>query len=158
MNWNTNTKKLVAKANQRMFFIRKLKSFSVCNDILFLFYQSVIQSIITSCIIVWYGNLRAQDIRKLERVTKVASKTIGLDVKTVRSIFETAIVSKLRAIMQNPTHPLHDSVVVNRSGRIRPLPPKQSVLGGRFYLMHVTCLTLRLRDNLCLLKVISTRF
>ena len=37
MNWNTYTQKLVAKANQRMFFIRKLKSFSVCNDILFLF-------------------------------------------------------------------------------------------------------------------------
>ena len=99
MNWNTNTQKLVAKANQRMFFIRKLKSFSVGNDILFLFYQSVIQSIITSCIIAWYGNLRAQDIRKLERVTKVASKTIGLDVKTVHSIFEIAIVSKLSVIM-----------------------------------------------------------
>ena len=43
LNWKTNTQRLVAKANQRMYFIRKLKSFSVCNDILFLFYQSVSQ-------------------------------------------------------------------------------------------------------------------
>ena len=119
LNWKTNTQRLVAKANQRMYFIRKLKSFRVCNDILFLFYQCVIQSIITSCITVWYGNLRAKDIRKLERVTKAASKTIGLDVKHIHSIFESAITSKLCAIMQEPKHPLYASVVVNRSGRIR---------------------------------------
>jgi hypothetical protein len=35
LNWKINTQKLVAKANQRMFFVRKLKSFNVCNDIYF---------------------------------------------------------------------------------------------------------------------------
>ena len=53
LKWNTNTQKLVSKANQRVFFIRKLKSFNVCDEILFLyFYQSVIQSILSFCGIV----------------------------------------------------------------------------------------------------------
>ena len=101
-----------------MFFVRKLKSFNVRTDILFLFYQSVIQSIITFCIMTWFGNLRAKDTHRLERVTKIASRTIGLNVKNLHIIFESAVLSKLRAIMLDLTHPLQYKVVVNRSGRI----------------------------------------
>ncbi len=65
LKWNTNTQKLVSKANQRVFFIRKLKSFNVCNEILFLFYQSVIQSIVLSyCGIVWYSSLSLKNTKK----------------------------------------------------------------------------------------------
>ena len=84
LNWKIITQKLVAKTNQRMFFVRKLKSFYVRNNILSLFYQSVIQSIISLCICVWYGNLKAIDSHRLERVIKAASKTNGLDIKGTR--------------------------------------------------------------------------
>ena len=46
LNWDGNTSKLQSKGNQRMYFLRKLKSFNVRSQTLTLFYQSVIQSVI----------------------------------------------------------------------------------------------------------------
>ena len=74
----------------------------------------------TEIALCWCCNLRAEDTHRLERVTKIASRTIGLDVKNLHSVFESAVLSKLRAIMLDSTHPLHYKVVINRSGRIRP--------------------------------------
>ena len=66
-----------------------------------------IQSIISFCICVWYGNLRAKNSHRLERVIITASKTIGLDIKDSHFIFQSAFTSKIQAIMQDRTHPLH---------------------------------------------------
>ena len=43
LNWNINTHKLCSKANQRIYFLRKLKLFNI--DIM-MSYQSVIQSVV----------------------------------------------------------------------------------------------------------------
>ena len=121
LNWNFNTQKIAAKANQRIFFLRKLNTFNVSSHILYLFYQSVIQSIMTFCFIVWYSELTVKNKQKLERVTKLAAKIIGMDVKELQGIFEANALTKLNLIMKDSTHPLHARVVVNKSRRIRPL-------------------------------------
>ena len=121
LNWNFNTQKIAAKTNQRIFFLRKLNTFNVSSHILYLFYQSVIQSIMTFCFIVWYSELTVKNKQKLERVTKLAAKIIGMDVKELQGIFEANALTKLNLIMKDSTHPLHALVVVNKSGRIRPL-------------------------------------
>ena len=50
-------------------------------------------------------NQRSESVNK---VTKSASKIIGVDVDNVKSINEAALLSKLKTIELDNTHPLHN--------------------------------------------------
>ena len=120
LNWNRNTKHICCKANQRLYFLRKLKSFQANQDILFLFYESVIQSVITFSIIVWYNCLNNSNLKKLKRITKTASRIIGIDVRELNDICEKALSAKFDLICADRSHPLNSEIKYSRSGRIVP--------------------------------------
>ena len=80
LNWNTNSQLRSSKANQRLYFLRKLKEFHVDIMILNLFYQSLIQSILTFCLICNFINLSKQNVKKLERRRKITQRLIGTDL------------------------------------------------------------------------------
>ncbi len=59
LTWTTNTMSLSKKAQQRLHFLRRLKGASLPPPILTTFYRGTIESVLTSCITVWYGNCSA---------------------------------------------------------------------------------------------------
>ncbi|KAL0185335.1 hypothetical protein M9458_021032 [Cirrhinus mrigala] len=61
LTWTTNTMSLSKKAQQRLHFLRRLKRASLPPPILTTFYRGTIESVLTSCITVWYGNCSAAD-------------------------------------------------------------------------------------------------
>ena len=65
------------------------------------------QSVVMFCSIAWLNGLTVRNLIKLNRVTKSASKIIGVDVNNVNSIYEAALLSKLKTIELDNTHPLH---------------------------------------------------
>ena len=73
------------------------------------------------CSIAWLNGLTVRNLIKLNRVPKSASKIIGVDVTNVKSIYEATLLSKLKTIELDNTHPLHKFLVFNMSGRIREL-------------------------------------
>ena len=119
LNWKCNTGKVYAKCNQRLYFLRRMKSFNVHSDILYLFYQAVIQSILTFCSVAWFSGLSSENIHKLNRIVKSASRLVGVDVKHLDSLCNSAMEKKFLTIISDEEHPLHSSVTFNRSGRIR---------------------------------------
>ena len=121
LNWNVNTQKLCSKANQRIYFLRKLKLFNIDRDITMMFYQSAIQSVITFSCIAWVNGLSVGNLNKINRITKSASKIIGTTVKNLCSIYEAALMTKLKTMQLDNTHPLHTLMVFNKSGRLRQL-------------------------------------
>ncbi|KAI3352584.1 hypothetical protein L3Q82_005516 [Scortum barcoo] len=56
LSWTANTSSLIKKAHQRLFFLRTLKKNHLSTAILGNFYRCAIESILTNCITVWYGN------------------------------------------------------------------------------------------------------
>ena len=116
LSWEDKSKRTLTKCNQRLYFLRKLKYFHVNDRILFLFYQSIIQSTITFDSIIWFNNARQNDKQKLRRVVKQASKimnhTVDLD-----EVCKERVVSKALSIMSDLTHPLNDQYIHLRSGR-----------------------------------------
>ncbi len=60
LTWTTNTKSISKKAQQRLHFLRRLKRASLPPPILTTFYRGTIESVLTSCITVWYGNWTAR--------------------------------------------------------------------------------------------------
>ena len=57
LNWHAHVDVLCNKLNTRLFFLKKLKSFHVNESILKMFYQVLIQSVITFGISSWGGNI-----------------------------------------------------------------------------------------------------
>ncbi|TWW79253.1 hypothetical protein D4764_10G0002830 [Takifugu flavidus] len=53
LEWSTNTDAVYKKAMSRLYFLRRLRSFSVCSRMLHMFYQSVMASTISFAVVCW---------------------------------------------------------------------------------------------------------
>ncbi len=77
LTWTTNVTSLNKKGQQRLHFLRRLKRASLPPPILITFYRGTIESVLTTCITVWYGNCSAADRKTLQRTVNTAAKIIG---------------------------------------------------------------------------------
>ena len=110
------------KANQRMYLIRKLKSFSVEGKVLELVYRSLVESILSFNIVTWYGNLGVRETARLNRVVNLASKLIGRKQKPLSQIYYQYAKKKAQKILSDRTHPLNESFQFLHSGRRLRVP------------------------------------
>ncbi len=117
LTWTTNTKSISKKAQQRLHFLRRLKRASLPPPILTTFYRGTIESVLTSCITVWYGNCCAADRKTLQRTVNTAAKIIGASLPSILDIFLTRCSSKAKSIVEDPTHPSHSLFQLLPSGR-----------------------------------------
>ncbi len=102
LTWTTNTMSLSKKAQQRLHFLRRLKRASLPPPILTTFYRGTIESVLTSCITVWYGNCSAADRKTLQRTVNTATKIIGAPLPSILDIFLARCSSKTNSIMKDP--------------------------------------------------------
>lgn len=65
ISWTINTASLVKKAQQCLYFLRKLRKARVPVPIMRSFYCGTIESILSSCIIVWFGNCTIHNQKSL---------------------------------------------------------------------------------------------
>ncbi len=70
LSWTLNTSILIKKARQHLYFLRILREAHLSPHILLNFYHCTIESILTNCITVWYGNCTVSDQKALQRVVK----------------------------------------------------------------------------------------
>ena len=94
LRFNKNTIAVHSRANQQMFFLRKLKKFNVDRTILHLFYQSIIQSVLLFNLICFYGNLTQADKTKLDRPRKIAQRIIGIELPPLSVLFKDRLLTK----------------------------------------------------------------
>ncbi len=127
LTWTTNTMSLSKKAQQCLHFLRRLKSASLPPPILTTFYRGTIESVLTSCITVWYGNCSAADRKTLQRTVNTAAKIIGAPLPSILDIFLARCSSKTNSIVKDPTHPSHSLFQLlpsgRRTGASAPAPP-----------------------------------
>ncbi len=117
LTWTTNTMSFSKKAQQRLHFLCRLKRASLPPPILTTFYRDTIESVLTSCITVWYGNCSAADRKTLQRTVNTAAKIIGAPLPSILDIFLARCSSKTNSIVKDPTHPSHSLFQLLPSGR-----------------------------------------
>ena len=110
------------KAMQRMFLLRKLRSFGVSQGILEKVYKSLIQSLLSFNITVWYGNLTVKNKSKLARVVNMAGKITGRPQSHLGEIYKLSVHRKALAITADASHPMYCQFEVLPSGRRYRLP------------------------------------
>ena len=107
-----------SKLNQRLYFLRKLRSFNVDKTLLKLFYTSILQSVFTFCIVAFGGNITDKDKTKIQRVIKRASKISSFNFDSFDFIYKSFCLKKINSILRDTSHPLFNQISISeRSGR-----------------------------------------
>jgi hypothetical protein len=87
LSWSKQTKKVVKKARQCLFPLRRLKRFGIGPQILKKFYRCTIESILTGCLAAWYGNCSASDRKELQRVERTAQYITGAKLPAIQDLY-----------------------------------------------------------------------
>uniref|UniRef100_A0AAY4BNL9 Reverse transcriptase domain-containing protein n=1 Tax=Denticeps clupeoides TaxID=299321 RepID=A0AAY4BNL9_9TELE len=101
LSWSINTSSLVKKAHQRLFFLRTLKKNQLPTTILLNFYRSTIESILTSCLTVWYGSCTVAERKAMQRVVKTAQRITGTPLPSIEEIQRKHCLHRARSILKD---------------------------------------------------------
>ena len=107
---------LCKKGQQRLFCLRKLAKFQVDRSLMKMSYSAFIESVISFCIICWYGNLSVKDKNSLGRIVRVSSKVAGVKLSSLDDIFNTQVLKTAKSIRNDGTHPLNQEYKLLPSG------------------------------------------
>ena len=117
LSWNINCDEILKKAKQRLYFLRQLNFYNVNNTILLHFYKAIIQSILTSSILVWFDRATQHDLSKLSAIIKQSERIIGLPLPSLEEIFLERLSRKTKLIFNDDSHPASKYFTFLRSGR-----------------------------------------
>ena len=117
LKWEENITATVKKANQRLYFLRQLKKFNMTQDILVNLYRSVIESILTFSIIVWFDGITGKQKLQLNRIVKTASKIVGCSLPTLEDIHVQRVKKRSEKIIEDASHPANHLFELLPSGR-----------------------------------------
>ena len=117
LSWDAHALSVISKMNKRMYFLRKLGTFHIDYTIMSLFYTSVIESILTFCIIGWGGNVTIKNKTVINRSIKRASKLTRSTFSDFDILLFSSTSKKINKI-ENTDHPLASKIKRSvRSGR-----------------------------------------
>ncbi len=110
-----NSTVLFKKGQSRLYFLRRLKSFNICNTLLRMFYESVVSSVLSFAVVCWGSSMKVADRNKLDKLIRRAGSVLGMELDPVHVVAERRMLSKFDSILDNPSHPLHNVLVDQRS-------------------------------------------
>ena len=105
LSWSLHARYMCKKGQQRLYFLRCLKKFHMKPEILVNFYRSIIESILTGSIMVWFGNRTESDRNALSRVICTARRLTGVDLPDLREIVYCRVKSRFHKVITDPSHP-----------------------------------------------------
>lgn len=117
LTWHTNTMSVIKKANQRLYFLRRLKRAGLSTAVLTSFYRGAVESILTSCATVWFGNCSAADRKALQRVVKSVQRITGSSFPTIEDIYSSRCWDRAASILKDSFHPAYGLFTPLPSGR-----------------------------------------
>ena len=86
LNFSENAQYLFKKGIQRIHFLRLLNNMNVDKQIMSLFYRSIVESVMSYCIISWFGSSHKKDQHKLTKIGKIA-KRMGVNSKNLNELW-----------------------------------------------------------------------
>ncbi|KAI5098276.1 gastrula zinc finger protein XlCGF28.1-like [Silurus meridionalis] len=108
---------ITKKAQQRLYFLRRLRKTHLPSPILTMFYRGTIESILSSCITACFGNCTVSDRKTLQRIVRTAEKIIGVSLPSIMDIYTTRCIHKAHSIVDDHTHPSHTLFTLLPSGK-----------------------------------------
>lgn len=136
LTFQINTDHVFKKCSQRLHLLRKLNSFGVSQSILETVYKSLVESILSFNMIMWYGNLNIKGRNKLQKIVNMASKILGKPQKHLSCLYDELIRSKAVKIINDPSHPMYSEFELLPSGKRYRLPMTRKSLYKRSFVLE----------------------
>uniref|UniRef100_A0A8C5GZH2 Reverse transcriptase domain-containing protein n=1 Tax=Gouania willdenowi TaxID=441366 RepID=A0A8C5GZH2_GOUWI len=139
LKWTSHIDSTRKKAQQRMYFLRQLRKFNLPQELLIMFYTSIIQSVLCTSITVWFGSSTKLDRHRLQRIIRTAEKIIGVDLPSIQDLYLSRVRKRAGSITADPSHPAHNLFKLLPSGRrYRSLYAKTTRHKNSFFPQAVT--------------------
>ena len=138
--FDENTDNIYKKCQQRLYLLRKLRSFDVCPEILQTVYKSMVESVLSFNIVCWYGFLNLVSRKKLDRIVSLANKIIGIPQNPVIQLYKQALSRKGKSIVSSKDHPLLPEFDLLPSGRRYRVPVSRKKFRHSFVPSAITVL------------------
>ena len=100
-----------------MYFLRQLRKLKLPKTMMVHYYTSIIESILTSSITIWYAAAPAKDKRRLQRIIRSAEKVIGCNLPSLQDLYASRTLRRAGKIVADPSHPGHKLFQSLPSGR-----------------------------------------
>uniref|UniRef100_A0A3Q3JQD9 Reverse transcriptase domain-containing protein n=1 Tax=Monopterus albus TaxID=43700 RepID=A0A3Q3JQD9_MONAL len=134
ITWTANTKELVKKAQQRLYFLRVLRKHQFSQKLLVSFYRCSIESILTYCICVWFASCTVAERKALQRIITTAQEITGCSLPSLEELYKSRCLKKAQKIWEDSSHPGHHLMEMLPSGRrFRCLKARTNRLKNSFY-------------------------
>ena len=105
LQWELSVVNIAKKAQQRLYFLRRLRSFGLTTQVMLNFYRAVIESVLIFSITVWFGSSTQKKTLILNRVVKNASRSIGRDLPSLDILYQQRLLGRATLISQDSSHP-----------------------------------------------------
>ena len=134
LKWEAHTAKVVAKAQQRLYGLRRLKKFGLSQKVIRNFYRGTVESLLTSSFTSWFGSCTDKDHKALRRVVRSAERITGCRLPSLEELYTQRCLTKAKRIIKDPTHPQNRLFHVLPSGRrYRSLKASTTRLKNSFF-------------------------
>ncbi len=134
LTWTAHIQTQVKKARQRPYHLRQLRKFRVSPAILKTFYSGAIESVLTQCISVCYGNSSNQDCKAMQIVVRLAERISGSALPSLQDIYFKRCKSRAAKIIKDSNHPGNHFFISLPSGkRFKSMMAKTERLRRSFF-------------------------
>src|SRR4029434_7205442 len=106
LDWSANVDAIYKKGQSRLYFLRRLRSFNVCNKLLRIFYQSGVGSVLFYAVVCCGCSINKRDAGRLNRLVKMAGAVVGTELDSLTTVAERRTLSRLLTILDDVQHPL----------------------------------------------------
>ncbi|KAK0142739.1 hypothetical protein N1851_019322 [Merluccius polli] len=117
LSWSSNTDSVIGKAQQRLYYLRKLKQDGLPQNLLINFYHCAVESVLTYCMSVWFSSCTKAEQEALQRVVKAVGRIIGTTLPSITSVFTSRCLRRSKCIIKDQSHPAHHLFQLLPSGR-----------------------------------------
>ena len=86
LKFDSNVLSIHKKCNYRINCLQRLRNIGITSKILS-YYKSCVETLVTSCLICWYGSVYLHSKKLLHNIVNVCSKTVVVEQKSLHNIF-----------------------------------------------------------------------
>ncbi len=122
LTFDENCEAVCKRGHQRLFCLRKLSYFHVDRAIMKLFYCAFIESVLSFCMVTWFGNLSLKNRTALGQIVKWAGKLIGETQLSPEALYARQLQRLTGSILADRSHPLYGEFQILPSGRRYAVP------------------------------------
>ncbi len=134
LTWGTNTASVLGKAQQRLYYLRKLKRANLPQRLMRNFYHCAVESVLTYGLLVWFSSCTKAEQQALQRVVKTAERIIGTSLPEITSVYTCRCLRRVHNILRDSAHPAHHLFQLLPSGRrYRSIRARTSRLSHSLY-------------------------